>query len=247
MLKFTITFIFFGFQVLLCFSRIVAFVPWTKSSGPTCLLFAKNEQKKGYQFGDVTKGLINSVTGKKEYDFGDLSRWIDAQAKNTAKEFTKKQEYEFGDISKEITRRIRDGEYSQEDLMVLLKIVVTVGINFQPIARLLPVKALIQMLNLSMSQKLGDQIKHVLTMELDKRMKEMMTGDIKEELSKQAIQKFTGQDSYTFGDISKAIAEKKQGSRDDEIVMSDSMEKELDEWDSKHQFVDERGEHKESR
>ena len=50
--------------------------------------------KKGYQFGDITKGLINKVTGKDTYEFGDLSRWLDQQAKAKANEYTGKEEYQ---------------------------------------------------------------------------------------------------------------------------------------------------------
>ena len=49
-------------------------------------------------------------------------------------------DYHFGDISKELMRRVSAGEYTREDLLLLIKIIAVVGINFQPMARLLPAK-----------------------------------------------------------------------------------------------------------
>ena len=197
----------------------------------------RSQKKTGYQFGDLTKSLISRSTGKDDYEFGDLSKWLDSQAKQKAGEFTNKEEYKFGDISREIVRRIVAGEYTQEDLLLLLKIILTVGIQFQPIARILPVQSLVQMLNLSMSQKLGDRIQHVLTQELDKRMNEMMSGDAKQEFTKQAILKFIGKDTYQFGDITKSMLGN-GGSKNNEIVIAPPMKQELEEWDASHQLTE---------
>jgi hypothetical protein len=174
--------------------------PTTSNDGKTL-----SREKKGYQFGDLTRSLINGVTGKDDYEFGDLSKWLDSQAKQKTGEFTNKEEYKFGDISREMVRRIVAGEYTQDDLLLLLKIILTVGMQFEPIASILPVAALVQMLNLSTAQKLGVRIQHVLTQELDKRMKDMISGDVKQEFTKQSILKFIGKDTYQFGDITKSM------------------------------------------
>jgi hypothetical protein len=198
-----------------------------------------SQKKKEYQFGDFTKGLINGVTGKDEYEFGDVSKWLDRQAKQKAEEFTCQEEYQFGDISREIVRRIVAGEYTQEDLLLLLKLILTVGIQFQPIARILPVKALVQMLNLSMSQKLGDRVQHILSQELDKRMNEMMlsgNANVKQEFTRQAILKFIGKDTYQFGDITKSMLGVSK--KNNEIVVGPPMKKELEEWDASHQLTE---------
>jgi hypothetical protein len=200
----------------------------------------RSQNKKGYQFGDLTERLINGVTGKDDYKFGDLSKWLDSQAKQKAKEFTSKEEYKFGDISREMVRKIGAGEYTQDDLLLLLKLILTVGIQFQPIARILPVKALVQMLNLSMSQKLGDRVQHILAQELDKRMKEMMSGDVKQKFTRQAILKFIGKEkeTYQFGDITKSMLQLGVASKNNEIVVGAQMKKELEEWDAAHPLTE---------
>jgi len=67
----------------------------------------QQDNNKGYQFGDITKGLlkkassaVNQVTGKDEYTFGDLSRWADARVKQRINNITGEDEYEFGALSK---------------------------------------------------------------------------------------------------------------------------------------------------
>ena len=240
--------------LLSCANGGLAFLPSPRHCSLTTRLFAtaddnnsgksttsndektRSQKKTGYRFGDLSKSLINRFPGQYDYEFGDLSKWLDSRAKQKAGEFTNKEEYKFGDISREIVRRIVAGEYTQDDLLLLLKIILTVGIQFQPIARILPVKALFQMLNLSMSQKLGDRVQHILTQELDKRMNEMMSGDVKQEFTKQAILKFIGRDTYQFGDITKRIM--LGVSKNNEIVVGPPMKQELEEWDATHSLTE---------
>ena len=111
------------------------------------LLFEKRK-KDGYQFGDISKSVfksfrenVNKLTGKDSYEFGDLSKWLDAKAKAKVQDYTKKDgDYEFGDISKEIIQRVRSGEYAIDDILFLCKVLIAVGIEFQPVASVLPVK-----------------------------------------------------------------------------------------------------------
>jgi hypothetical protein len=194
--------------------------------------------KRGYQFGDLTKGLVRkfgqsvtSLTGKEEYEFGDLSKWMDQQAKSKVKKFTKNPngEYQFGDISKEILRRIQKGEYTLDDVILFLKIVIAIGIEFQPIARVLPVKVLMEMVNVGIAQDLSGKVIGALTKELDERMKQVVTGDKDYQLgdftkkaitgskdyqvgdlTKKRILKFTGKESYTLGDITRTLLNDEQ-------------------------------------
>lgn len=217
---------------------------WSSSS--TCWA----EKKKGYQFGDMTKGVlgkftdgVKAVTGKDKYEFGDLSKWLDEKSKEKVGAFTnnKSEDYQFGDISKEVMRRISAGEYTREDLILLIKIIAVIGINFQPMARLLPAKVLLDIFNVSIYQQLGEKVAGVVSTELDQRMKQAVTGDKDYEIgdfTKRAILKFTGKDEYTFGDISKSIGSSSQKQSKDKqqqqqpIVMDDQVEKELLEWDA---------------
>jgi hypothetical protein len=178
-----------------------------------------NSSNNGYKLGDFTRGAVNrfqnrvnSLTGKNSYRFGDLSRWLDTQAKEKVERFTNKPDYQFGDISKEIVRRLLKGEYSRDDLLLLLKIVATIGINFQPVAHVLPIKVLIDLLNLSLeasiAQTLGNKVIVVITHEIDGRMKEMVTGNRDYQMgdyTKRIIGRWTGRESYEFGDVTRTI------------------------------------------
>jgi hypothetical protein len=223
----------------------------SSSSSSTCWA----EKKSEYQFGDITKGVfhkfterVKSVTGKDTYEFGDLSKWLDENAKEKVGVFTnnQKSDYAFGDISKEVMRRVTAGEYTREDLLLLIKIIAVVGINFQPMARLLPAKVLLDILNVSIYQQLGEKVTGVVSNELDQRMKQAVTGDKDYQIgdfTKRAILKFTGKDEYTFGDITNRIvgsssssqqkqSKDKQQQQPKPIVVDDQVEKELLEWDA---------------
>mmetsp|Transcript_2622 Transcript_2622/g.3499 ORF Transcript_2622/g.3499 Transcript_2622/m.3499 type:complete len:368 (-) Transcript_2622:75-1178(-) len=71
-----------------------------------------SKKKKGYQFGDITRSIfkggsqvasqsVNTLTGKNEYEFGDLTRWLTSQgvAENLTTNGTTKG-YQFGDLSR---------------------------------------------------------------------------------------------------------------------------------------------------
>ena len=168
----------------------------------------EGSDKKGYQFGDISRSLLssfkggmNQITGKESYEFGDLSRWLDAQAKDKVNEFTEKDKYQFGDITKEIIRRVRSGEYTVDDIILLCKVIVAIGVNFQPIASVLPVKLLMEMLDVSIAQDLSGKLVNMLSKEVDKRMKSALLGDENYEvgdLTKRAISQFTGKESVSY-------------------------------------------------
>lgn len=121
------------------------------------------------------------------------------------KGFTNQPNYKVGDVSREVLRRLRSGEYSSEDIMLALKIVAIVGVNFQPVAALLPMKVLVQMVEVSLAQDLSNKVVGVLTGEVDSRMKEMVTGDKDYQLGDMTKKALTGSKDYQFGDFTKGI------------------------------------------
>ena len=73
----------------------------------------------GYQFGDISKGLakkftnaVNKTTGKDHYEFGDLTKYLDKQAKQKAAALAGKkkgEDYEFGDLTRWVDSKVKDG------------------------------------------------------------------------------------------------------------------------------------------
>ena len=197
----------------------------TTTTTNTCL----NEKKKGYQFGDITKSLINKVTKKDKYEFGDLSKHLDSKVKENIANLTNKNEYEFGDltryivsdftnstkyefgdITKEIIRRVQTHNYTLEDLAILIKALVSFGVGLSPVASFLPMQLLINLLNYSIAGDLSTKVVSSITLEIDKRMKKAVTGDESYQVgdyTKKAILKYIGRDEYTFGDITKTVVE----------------------------------------
>ena len=200
--------------------------------------------KNDYEFGDITKGAINEFTGKEDYQFGDLTRSLDQKSKEKAVQFTGKTDYQVGDLSKEILRRAKEGDYKVEDIVLICKIMVTVGAEFSPLASMLPAKLLLEMMNYSLAQEVGGKFLEVIMQTLDKRFKEAVTGDADYEvgdLTKKAIMKFIGKEEgeYEFGDLSRTISKKVQ-EKDSSgqaigttgVILDAEFVKELEEWDS---------------
>ena len=185
----------------------------------------EKNKKKGYQFGDLTKNLISKVTKKKDYEFGDLSKaidksvkeqvatmsgkdkdsyqfgdlskLIDSKVKEQVNDFTNQESYQFGDISKEILRRVKTRDYTLEDMMILLKILLAFGTGLSPVANFLPAKLLIELLDYSIVGDVTNKVTSALTQELDRRMKKAFTGDPDYQLgdiSKRAILNYIGKD-----------------------------------------------------
>lgn len=158
---------------------------------------------------------MNDLTGKKEYRFGDLSKYLDSQAKDKVANFTGNSTYKVGDISKEVVRRAWAGEYDLEDMFLMIRVLLQMGASFTPLARLLPVKLLLELLNVGLAQDVGSKVVGKVATSLDERFKEAITGDAKyqlgdktkDQLSK-SLTKLTGKDSYAFGDISRVVAQR---------------------------------------
>jgi len=200
-------------------------------------LFDKKKDAGGYKFGDFTKGLMKKVTKKEDYKFGDLSRHLDSVAKQTVADFTKKEKYEFGDlsryvdskvkgsindftnstkyefgdVSKEIAGRVATHDYTLDDLIFLIKILLAFGAGLSPVANFLPAKLLIQLLDVSIAGDVTNKVVAAITTELDKRFKKAFTGDPNYQmgdLSKQAVLDYIGKDEYEFGDVTKFVLDK---------------------------------------
>jgi hypothetical protein len=223
----------------------------------------KEEEK--YKFGDLTRNFIRKVSkndkyelgdamrsidktikesvakasGKEEYQFGDLSRLLDKTIKDKANAFTGNEEYAVGDISKEILRRVASRDYTLEDIILLLKILLALGSGLSPVASFLPAKLLIELLDYSILGDLSNKIIEAASRELDRRLKKSITGDENYQLgdfSKKAIMKYIGKDTYSFGDITKKALEDKKANDAKQLlkdINSDLTRQELASWDAK--------------
>jgi len=198
-------------------------------------------KKKGYRFGDLTKSLIGGsvekitgkpyefgdlskhvdksvkekvagITGKDEYEFGDLSRFVDKQIKGEVNKFTGQDAYKVGDISKELIRRVASGDFTLDDLFMLLKALAIFEASISSVSGFLPVKLLIDLLNFSLANDVAGRVSSALAIELDKRLKGALLGnenyklgDATKSTIATAVKAYTGKDEYSFGDITNAV------------------------------------------
>lgn len=173
---------------------------------------------KEYKFGDLSRHLdakakerVCEVTGKDSYSFGDLSLWADANVKAKVCEMTGKNSYTAGDLTEEILRRVTSGEMKWEEVLMLMKMMLSIGASFSPVAGMLPAKVLIELLNYSIIAQAGEMVTSAISTELDRRMKKAFTGDPDYQLgdkSKRQLLNFIGSDTYEFGSLTKTIIEK---------------------------------------
>jgi len=174
------------------------------------------EDDDGYQFGNITKGVlgkfqteVNSLTGNSHYNFGDFSRWYGQQGKGYVgtwvEGFTDKAEYRFGDVSKELLRRFQTGQYTQDDVWLFLKIISLVGMNLQPVVAGLPVKVVMDMLEVSVGQQVSGKVAGMLSNEVEQRMKLFVTGDKDYQVGDFTKQAVLGKKEYEFGDLTKRM------------------------------------------
>ncbi len=182
-------------------------------------------QKDEYEFGDLSrwvdarlKDRVNKLTQKDEYEFGDLSRWVDARVKDRVNEMTGKSSYDFGDLSKAVATRVISRRYVIEDIVILLKALVSLNVSMSSVASFLPVKLLVDLLNYSLAADVGNRLTAALAIEVDKRVKEALTGDANYQLgdyTKRAVLRFIGKEEYSFGDISRKIVANMQFDEED--------------------------------
>ena len=139
---------------------------------------------KPYEFGDLSRHIdrnvkdkVNDLTGKSDYEFGDLSRFVDSKIKGEVNKFTGKESYRVGDLSKEMIRRVASGDFTLDDLFMLLKALAIFEASISPVAGFLPVKLLIDLLNFSLANDVAGRVASSLAMELDKRLKGALLGN----------------------------------------------------------------------
>ena len=109
--------------------------------------------KAGYKFGDITKGIVRSVTGKQKYEFGDITKAIDRKLKESGKHHSKtvNDPYVFGDVTRELLRQLEDhrnGDRSvSRDAHGAMRSALASGLNMSTVADKLPVKMLVQIIS----------------------------------------------------------------------------------------------------
>lgn len=64
-------------------------------------------------------------------------------------------------------KQIASGKYAMDDLFMLLKAMALVGASISPVAGFLPVKMLVELLNLSLVNDAMGKVTSVLALELD--------------------------------------------------------------------------------
>lgn len=166
-----------------------------------------------YKFGDLTKTVVSKFTGNDDYHWGDITRELTSRGGSVISNFTGNEVYVVGDVSKEIIRRVKDGEYRIDDVVLLFKLLMRFGFGLSPVSGELPIKLLLEVMNYSLATEVGERMLEALATALDERFKEALTGDKGYklgDLSKKAIMEFIEKTDgeYEFGDISKAISRK---------------------------------------
>ena len=78
-----------------------------------------------------------------------------------------------GDIRKKILRRVASRDYSLEDIILLLKILLALGSGLSPVASFLPANLLIELLDYSILGDLANKIIEAASKELDRRFKKV--------------------------------------------------------------------------
>ncbi len=133
--------------------------------------------KKTYEFGDVSRHLdqrakdsVSKLTNKTDYEFGDLTRWADSYSKEKSSNFTSKSCYETGDISKEVLRRARSGQYSAQDMYLPLPILLSAVAISTPLLCFLPLLPLLALLTIVLAGDLTGYLVAVLAGVVDYRL-----------------------------------------------------------------------------
>ena len=207
--------------------------------------------KDSYEFGDLSRWLdrsakakVNEITGEAEYKFGDLSRWLDKSAKDKVAELSSKDQYEFGDLTKLIVSRA--SQLTMKDASMLLKALLSFNVGLSSVGGLLPIKFLVEVLNYSLLVDVGERLAGMVAVEIDKRVKEALTGDSEYQLgdlTKRAVRSFTGKEEYSFGDVSREVMRRFEepgaaaatafGDSDGSTAIDAELAEELDRWDAR--------------
>ena len=176
---------------------------------------------------------INAVTGETDaYKFGDLSRWLDRSAKAKVNEITGESEQNLATCRGGSTRAPRTrspscrprtstssatsrssscsraSQLTMKDATMLLKALLSFNVGLSSVGGLLPIKFLVEVLNYSLLVDVGERLAGMVAVEIDKRVKEALTGDSEYklgDLTKRAVKSFTGKEEYAFGDVSREV------------------------------------------
>ncbi|CAB9510947.1 expressed unknown protein [Seminavis robusta] len=189
---------------------------WSGVSNLTGGIAATAQQGSGRltSAGQKTLGLVSNKSR-------DVFQWMDTQAKegtsvvqSKARDmvlgFTGKSDYQFGDIAKEVVRRASTADYNLQDIILLLRVMLTLGASVTPLAKLLPITVLLEMLNTTIEARLGGKLLEVLAQALDERFMAAFSaeelGDLAKRSLSAAIIAFTGKASYQKGDIEETVS-----------------------------------------
>jgi len=171
-----------------------------------------------------------------------LFQWLDSQAKNTAssaKNTTSAATGQAKSIARKLIEVTCSSDYKISDILLLLKVSLAIGASFGPLAKILPVTVLLQMLNVSLEARLGGKILEMLAESLDERFVAAITAEELGDLAKRsltgAILAFTGKESYEAGDIERAVtSDYSNGSHDNAVeqkTLALSVGPEFAQWD----------------
>ena len=131
-----------------------------------------------------------------------MSRWLDRSAKDKVAELSSKDQYEFGDLTKLIVSRA--SQLTMKDASMLIKALLSFNVGLSSVGGLLPIKFLVEVLNYSLLVDVGERLAGMVAVEIDKRVKEALTGDSEYELgdlTKRAVKSFTGKEDGVKGQV----------------------------------------------
>lgn len=168
--------------------------------------------KTGFELGQVTRAAVGAFESKVNWAKDSVMK-LDEAAKSAVlarvTAYTKKSEYKLGDLTKEVFRRFEVGEYKKEDLWLFIRICILIGGTAGAVgATALPVKVLLELLEVSMASSVSEDITSMLTNEINNRMKEFVTGD----------------KAYQIGDVTKTLTKKfLLGEKNHEVDLSQQV------------------------
>lgn len=171
------------------------------------------EGSSGVQYvANAAGSNLSQVTERGSLDVSKVIQWLDAQGRGTAKvakDTAVAADAQAKAVAKELLRQTTSADYSISDVLLLLKVLVVLGASFGPLAKLLPVTVLLNMLNVSLEARLGGKILEVLAESLDERFLAAFTaeelGDLVKRSLRGAILSFTRKETYEQGDIQRAV------------------------------------------
>ena len=157
---------------------------------------------------------------------------------------TNNPDYKFGDLTKLIVSRA--SQLTMKDATMLLKALLSFNVGLSSVGGLLPIKFLVEVLNYSLLVDVGERLAGMVAVEIDKRVKEALTGDSEYklgDLTKRAVKSFTGKEEYAFGDVSREVMRRFEepggadatafGDSDGSTAIDAELAEELDRWDAK--------------